>query len=146
MEKWCEITALVSYSIWTLWYYKMIPSNDFVKNFHNMESSIESWRFRTRSLCGLAPPTPCTIHLNVNQSRVPKEISIILQIKYIFTLGFQKQWRCQRQLFSRLSLRFHDDLSEDCINWWSFDFQFRYVKVACFNKNSCWGNMKSSLT
>ena len=99
MEKWCEITALVSYSIWTLWYYKMISSNDFVKNFHNMESSIESWRFRTRSLCGLAPPTPCTTHLNVNHSRVPKEISMILQIKYIFTLGFQKQWRCQRQLF-----------------------------------------------
>ena len=32
----------------------MIPSNDFVKNFHNMVSGIESWRFRTRSLCGLA--------------------------------------------------------------------------------------------
>ena len=64
----------------------MTPSNDFVKNFHNMESSIESWRFRTRSLCGLAPPTPYTIYLNVNHSRVPKEITIILQIKYILLI------------------------------------------------------------
>ena len=51
-----------------------------------MESSIESWRFRTRSLCGLAPPTPYTIYLNVNHSRVPKEITIILQIKYILLI------------------------------------------------------------
>ena len=42
-----------------------------------MESSID---------CGLAPSTPYTIHLNVNHTRVPKEITIILQIKYILLI------------------------------------------------------------
>ena len=51
--------ALVSNSIPTLWYYKMFPSNDSIKqfhkmislnNFHNMESTMESWRLCTRHL------------------------------------------------------------------------------------------------
>ena len=42
-----------------------------------MESSVD---------CGLAPPTPYTIHLNVNHTRVPKEITIVLQIKYILLI------------------------------------------------------------
>ena len=108
MVKWCEIIAFFSYSILSLRYYKMVPSNnsikqfhqmissnnfikrfhqtissndfikqfhqtissnDFVKqfhqmilsnNFHNMEISMESWRFCTRSRfqSGLVPPSP----------------------------------------------------------------------------------------
>ena len=40
-------------------------------------------------------------------------------------LVFQRQSCC---LF-RPSSTFNDDLSEDCIKWWSFNIQFRYVKV-----------------
>ena len=61
-------------------------------------------------------------------------------------LGFQKQWHCRRRLLLRPSLTFHGDLSEDCINWWSFNTKFRYVRVARFNKNSCGKNMKSKWT
>ena len=82
-------------SIPTLWYYKMIPSYDSIKSFHQTISSnnfikqfhqtissnnfikrfrqiisiiwnsicIESWRFWTRSLCALVPPTPILLPL-----------------------------------------------------------------------------------
>ena len=69
-------------SIPTLWYYKMIPSYDSIKSFHQTISSnnfikrfrqiisiiwnsicIESWRFCTRSLCALVPPTPILLPL-----------------------------------------------------------------------------------
>ena len=69
-------------SIPTLWYYKMIPSYDSIKSFHQTISSnnfikrfrqiisiiwnsicIESWRFCTRSLWALVPPTPILLPL-----------------------------------------------------------------------------------
>ena len=54
--KWCEIIVLVSNSIER--YIKPFPQMISLNNFHNMESSIESWRFCARSLFDLLPPTP----------------------------------------------------------------------------------------
>ena len=69
------------------WFHQMIPSNDSIKWFHQMIPSnyfiikqfrlmicriisiiwnsicIESWRFCTRSLCDLVPPTPILLPL-----------------------------------------------------------------------------------
>ena len=52
----------------------------------------------------------------------------------------------QRRLLFRLPLTSHDDLSQDCFKWWSFDVQFRYVKEATIQQKFVLRNRKSSLT